>query len=97
MPKYNVTDNRPNELPCRIMDANGLEWEKVVEVDTDTGDIICLVEDGQGGIVVEKICPQCGKVEATGRFCQCGLAIHYKAKTQKHKTAAPIMLIPRKD
>ena len=49
MPRYNV-DNVP-VWPCRVFDANGLEWLYVVEFDTETGEVTYVATDANGNLI----------------------------------------------
>lgn len=48
MTVYNVQNTLEVGKPCRIFDANGLEWHDVVECDTETGRILRFKRDAEG-------------------------------------------------
>ena len=53
MPFYSPTDGLfPPEYPCRVFDANGLEWHHVESCDTDTGVLTQFVVDRNGDYVL---------------------------------------------
>lgn len=51
--KYNMENTAwAGRLVERIVDANGLEWDCVIECDTETGEIVRYQTDDQGGFVL---------------------------------------------
>ena len=48
---YNVQNTSGIGKPCRIFDANGLEWDDIEECDTETGRMIQFKRDAEGRLV----------------------------------------------
>lgn len=40
-----------NSAPCRVFDSNGLEWNYVVECDTETGRVVCLKRESDSFVI----------------------------------------------
>lgn len=57
----------------RIVDANGIEWKKCIEVDTETGRIVRLKTDANGMIVAEN-----GEIAREEIYAAAPLAVVFK-------------------
>lgn len=48
-----ITAHDHPPCPCRVYDANGLEWEYLTQVDTETGEVVQLVRNEHGDYIIE--------------------------------------------